>query len=266
VRQRDSVDRIVEGWAEQRPDLDASPVAVITRIYRVRAHLDAALNEWFREQGLTNADFAVLVTLRRLNAPVTVRALADEVALTPGSVSVRLDRMERLGLAERTPDHRDGRGVLVTLTDAGRQAFDRLAPAHLANEARLLSALSAEDQAELARLLGTLLQSFEHDSSLIHAPLGLGTASAPESRRTREQAGLSAGPGLLVTAVLPESPAATAGLRRGDLLTHVDDRPVLTLDDLSVPLHPGAEASLRYLRGETPATVRLRVPGVVLPG
>src|SRR6266851_1960831 len=49
---RDSVDALLQSWAERRPDLDFRPVGVITRLARVRAHLDAELEEVFAGSGL----------------------------------------------------------------------------------------------------------------------------------------------------------------------------------------------------------------------
>ncbi|HEY7621882.1 MAG TPA: hypothetical protein VH834_19055 [Solirubrobacteraceae bacterium] len=50
----------------------------------------------------------------------------------------------------------DRRGTLITLTAAGRSLIDTLTEAHLANERRLLAALSKADQRRLADLLRKL--------------------------------------------------------------------------------------------------------------
>ena len=83
------------------------------------------------------------------------------LAVTPGSMSVRIDRLEALGLVRRQPDLDDGRGVLVCLTEAGLRAFDDAAPAHLENEARLIAPLSSRDQEKLVDLLRRFLLQFE---------------------------------------------------------------------------------------------------------
>ena len=67
-------------------------------------------------------------------------------------------------MARREPDPDDARGTLVVLTDKGRQLFDDVAPAHLANEERLLAALIPEERAALAGLRRKLLMSFESSS------------------------------------------------------------------------------------------------------
>src|SRR5215208_498101 len=142
---RDSVDVLLGSWRERRPDLDFSAVAVIARVGRVRGHVEDVLDEVFRAHGLGAASFAVLVTLARIGGDVGVsqRRLMDELALTSGTISVRMDRLVGQGLVERRPDPESRRNTLITLTARGRELFERVAPAHLANERRLLAALSA---------------------------------------------------------------------------------------------------------------------------
>ncbi len=77
----------------------------------------------------------------------------DALQLTEGTISVHIDRLQHDGLVARSPDPHDQRGVLVRLTSAGEQLFERVAPIHLANEDRLLSALDAEQREQLAALL-----------------------------------------------------------------------------------------------------------------
>jgi DNA-binding MarR family transcriptional regulator len=159
----DSVDALLASWAEQRPDLDMTPVAVVNRLALVRDFIDAQLAAVFANFGLTAPSFAVLVTLARLGGEsgVSQRRLADELRLTPGTVSVRIDRLVEEGLVTREPDPNARRNVLVALTPRGRDLFERAVPAHLANEARLVSALTDPEQKLLGDLLRKLLVEFE---------------------------------------------------------------------------------------------------------
>ena len=43
--EKDEVDRIVEAWGQQRPDLDFSPLEVLSRVDRLSRHLDRARRE-----------------------------------------------------------------------------------------------------------------------------------------------------------------------------------------------------------------------------
>ncbi len=237
-RARDSVDRLLVDWARERPDLDFSPVGVVTRLARVRTHLDAQVASVFARHGLTAADFVVIVTLRRAGAPYAMpqARLMDALGLTSGTVSVRLDRLEKSGVVSRATDPANARVSLVTLTDRGRRLFDEVAPDHLANEDRLLSALSTDERQLLADLLRRLLVDFETPVTEAAASLGITLEPAHLARSRRQAVGLSDEPGLLVVDVAPRSAAAEAGVERGDLITTVDGTPVVSTVDLAIRL------------------------------
>jgi S1-C subfamily serine protease len=79
----------------------------------------------------------------------------------------------------------------------------------------------------------------------------LGVALAPPraARRLRAAVGLPERDGLLVRAVEPDSPAATAGLQPGDLLVAAGDRPLHGYDELFDALEGGGELTLTVVRG-----------------
>src|SRR4051794_21399533 len=160
MRAMDSVDALLASWHERRPDLDFSPVAVISRLARVRGYITGELDRVYAAHGLGAATFGVLVTLARIGE-VSQRRLMDDLGLTSGTISVRIDRLVEEGLVIRRPDPDSGRSTLITLTPRGRELFERVVPAHLANEERLLAALSAEERETLAGLLRKLLVEFE---------------------------------------------------------------------------------------------------------
>jgi DNA-binding MarR family transcriptional regulator len=258
----DSVDHILDDWAYQRPDLDFTPVGVINRLARVRTHLDRQLAEVFDGHNLTAADFLVLVTLRRSGAPYCMpqARLMDALGLTSGTVSLRLDRLVKAGTVTREPDPDDRRGTLIRLTEDGQRLFDVIAPEHLANEDRLLSALTEDQRRTLADLLRHLLASFETPHPLPAGDLGLTLESAIVARRRRRAVGLSDTPGLLVAAVAPGSAADSAGLARGDLITEIDGHPALstvTFAEMVDELPKGQSMQLAVLRGNEPRSARL---------
>ena len=157
----DHVDLVLGQWHAQRPDLDVSPMAVIGRLKRLSRLVDAELGKTFAAHDLDRASFDVLATLRRSAPPhrLTPTELMRASMVTSGAVTQRLDRLEARGLVVRTPNEHDGRGVVVALTDAGRDLIDRTLPDHLATENRLLAALSQREREALAGTLKQLLES-----------------------------------------------------------------------------------------------------------
>ncbi|GAA3638173.1 MarR family winged helix-turn-helix transcriptional regulator [Streptomyces chitinivorans] len=157
----DHVDRVLEQWARERPDLDASPMGVIGRLGRLSRLIDAELRRTFAAHGLDHASFDVLATMRRSGPPYRLNPaeLMRSAMVTSGAITQRLDRLEARGLVARSPSETDGRAVHVTLTEEGRALIDRVLPDHLATEHRVLAGLTNARQDELAVLLRELLES-----------------------------------------------------------------------------------------------------------
>ena len=158
---RDEVDRLIAAWKRERPDLDLSPLAVLSRITRIARHLDIARRDAFAD--LETWGFDVLAALRRAGAPhqLSPGQLMQETMVTSGTMTNRLDRLEELQLITREQDPDDGRGSLVTLTRAGMRAVDSAMEDLLENERELLQNLSAKDREVLADLLSKLVTEFD---------------------------------------------------------------------------------------------------------
>jgi DNA-binding MarR family transcriptional regulator len=92
----DHVDRVVEQWAHERPDLDASPIRIIGRISRLSRAIDHQLKTVFDVHGLEAWEYDVLATLRRSGPPfeLTAGQLLAALMITSGAVTNRIDRME----------------------------------------------------------------------------------------------------------------------------------------------------------------------------
>jgi DNA-binding MarR family transcriptional regulator len=261
----DSVDALLESWARTRPDLDFEPVAVITRLARIRRHLDRELEPVFERFGLSPSTFEALVTLTRIagETGVSQKRLADEIGVTPGTISIRVDRLVEEGLAERRPDPDSKRNSLVALTDKGRELFERVAPAHLANERRLLAGLSDEDRRLLVGLLRKLLVEFEGSAPIDENGRRLGVVLTPAhvTIGLRESVGLPEVAGLLVRAVEPRSPAAEAGIEPGDLLIGGDGRELRSSSSLYAAVREAGDRplTLKLLRGNDHVEVRVKL-------
>jgi DNA-binding MarR family transcriptional regulator len=157
----DAIDRIVHQWNRERPKLDVSATHVLQRISRIYLLQSASFAAVFERHGITFGEFEVLAALLRSGPPyrMSPTGLVDAVVLSSGAMTNRIDRVEALGLVERHPDPSDRRGTLVALTEAGRRTVDAAVVAHLANEERLLSALSPAERGTLTRALRKLLLS-----------------------------------------------------------------------------------------------------------
>ena len=159
----DEVDDLVAAWRAQRPDLDAEPLQVLSRISRLARHLDIARRGAFADHGLESWEFDVLSALRRQGPPfqLTPGALLRATLVTSGTMTNRIDRLAAAGLVRREPDPRDKRGVLVILTGPGREQVDAALADLLRRERALLAGLTAEERQHLADLMRILLAPFD---------------------------------------------------------------------------------------------------------
>ena len=151
----DDVDAIVAAWQRERPDLDVSPLQVLSRVSRIARRLEQDRGVAFAAYGLESWEFDVLSALRRAGTPYerSPGQLAEETLVTSGTMTNRIDRLQAKGLVRRSPSRRDRRGVIVTLTTQGREHVDGAMIGLLAHETDLLRGLNDADRAHLATLL-----------------------------------------------------------------------------------------------------------------
>jgi DNA-binding MarR family transcriptional regulator len=162
----DEVDRLVAAWARERPDLDVRPLEVLSRVTRLARHLDRARRTAFAEHDLEAWEFDVLAALRRAGPPYALSPgqLLTQTLVTSGTMTNRVDRLERRGLVERLPDPVDRRGVRVELTGDGRARVDAALSDLLASEEALLGALSGTERDALSALLRALIAPFDNET------------------------------------------------------------------------------------------------------
>lgn len=159
----DHVDRILAQWQRERPELDVEPMGIFGRLKRLTTHIGREVETVLLKHGLSSSAFDVLATLRRSGAPywLSPGELLGMTMVSSGTMTNRIDQLEKAGLVERLFNPEDRRSVLIALTDKGLEAVEEAVGAHVANQQRLTRNLTAEDKAELDRLLKKFLSDFE---------------------------------------------------------------------------------------------------------
>jgi DNA-binding MarR family transcriptional regulator len=161
--QTDRVDEILAQWRKEQPDLKTETIAVAGRILMASEMLKTRIQPVFERHGISFGGGDVLASLRRNGPPYELSPthLYRELMLTSGTMTNRLDRLERDGFIARRPDPNDRRGTLVCMTQKGMAVIDAAMAEHMENERNLLSALGAEEQQQLAQLLSRLIRSWD---------------------------------------------------------------------------------------------------------
>jgi DNA-binding MarR family transcriptional regulator len=163
AKETDEVDRIVQAWIAQRPDLDFSPLEVLSRVDRLSRHLDRARRDAFRRSDLEPWEWDVLSALRRAGEPfqLSPKQLLQQTLVSSGTMTNRIDRLVGRRLVHREADPDDGRSILVTLTGEGKTRVDAAITRLVDAEAVLLATLSRGDRERLAGLLRKLSLGFD---------------------------------------------------------------------------------------------------------
>lgn len=159
---RDEVDHLVEAWQQERPDLDVSPLHVLSRVTRLARHLDKLRSAAFAASGLESWEFDVLAALRRAGPDhrLSPGQLLKETMVTSGTMTNRVDRLAARGLVTRDPNPEDRRAVLVALTDTGRRAVDTAFADLLVDEQQILADLDPQHREAITVALRELLAPY----------------------------------------------------------------------------------------------------------
>jgi DNA-binding MarR family transcriptional regulator len=162
--EQDHVDHWLEGVRDELPsDIDLTVEGIVDRIQGIAHRLQRLLDETVAAFGLSHGEWRVLTSLRWAGAPY--RRSAGELArlndLSTGAMTNRLDQLEEAGLVQRLRDPDDRRGVLVELTDRGRELWEEAVVVQAEKEALLTGALNARDREHLNNLLRLLMLEFE---------------------------------------------------------------------------------------------------------
>lgn len=160
---RDEVDGLVEAWQRERPDLDVTPMSVLSRVTRLAHYLDRQRRIAFSRHDLESWEFDVLAALRRSGDPYQLSPgqLLRETMVTSGTMTNRVDRLTTRGLVLRTNHPDDRRGVLVRLTAAGKQAVDAAISDLMEAEQQILGVLPAAQRSQLAEALRRLIAPYD---------------------------------------------------------------------------------------------------------
>ncbi len=152
---KDAVDRMLEQWSEERPELDSASLGVVVRVMSLYRSFQRQATEALAPLGLELFEYDVLSALRRQGRPfaLAATALARATGLSTGAMTNRIDRLEARGLVARRQSETDRRAVNVTLTKKGRRAIDEAIRLRLAAADDALSGLSGSERRQLAALL-----------------------------------------------------------------------------------------------------------------
>jgi MarR family transcriptional regulator, 2-MHQ and catechol-resistance regulon repressor len=135
-------------------------LVLVKAFQALAAHAKESLN--LSQTGLGDSDFRVLEVLLH-KGPLPVNTIGPKVWLTPGSISVAVDRLEKKALVKRKNTD-DRRVRLVELTAKGRALITKIFQEHAVAMEAATGVLSKEERLMLLRLLKKLGKGGEDES------------------------------------------------------------------------------------------------------
>ena len=145
-----------------------TPVHVWLVMMKATAAISRYAMANLKESGLGLSDFAVLEVLLH-KGPLPVNVIGPKVNLTPGSISVAVDRLVAKGLVSRAESSEDRRIRIVALTSRGKGVITPVFRAHAATMEKIFAGLSS---GELRLLEQSLKRIGKHAESLLEHRAG----------------------------------------------------------------------------------------------
>jgi DNA-binding MarR family transcriptional regulator len=155
----DSVDRHIEHWIQELPDLDPLTEGIMTRMHMLQRHLKQARHAEIAAHGLEEYEYATLHFLGGCGPDhrATPTEIATWLRMSPSSITGRIDALEKRGFVRRLPSPTDRRKVVVELTEDGRTAWRNTFHPQSNEEARVLAALTPDERAQFDGLLRRMM-------------------------------------------------------------------------------------------------------------
>ena len=121
--------------------------SIHTLLMRTAHRQRGYLRPYLQEIGLSPGQPKVLRCLT-WHGTCSQRKLADACEVDPAAICRMLDSMERAGLVRRQPAPGSRREGLVTMTDAGRQAFDAWERQCVQIDGQMLTGFSEQERSQ----------------------------------------------------------------------------------------------------------------------
>ncbi len=159
----DHVDKILLQWQQQRPDLNVEAMGIIGRVERLSRYFHKGMEETLNLHGLNMSTFDVLAALRRSGDPyhLSPSKLLASSMVTSGTMTNRIDQLEKINLVERLSNPEDARSYIISLTKKGLALINNVISEHVQTQSELTAVLTTEESEVLSEILKKFLAQIE---------------------------------------------------------------------------------------------------------
>ncbi|HUT48858.1 MAG TPA: MarR family winged helix-turn-helix transcriptional regulator [Alphaproteobacteria bacterium] len=139
---------------------DARFRQMVYDLFTVSVRMETVRDALAKDLGVSGPQYSILMAIARLagTGGVPVGQVADQLHVTGAFVTVETGKLVRAKLVEKSPNPKDGRSVLLRLSERGAKRLERLAPKVCAVNDRFFGVLDRADFETLARIASALVQ------------------------------------------------------------------------------------------------------------
>jgi len=149
--------------SKDSPSVEALPGHYIRRLQQIAVAIFLQETEAF---SITPIQFAAMGVLQK-NPGLDQKTLAQTIGQDTSTMGGVIDRLEARGLVKRSPSINDRRAHLLTLTLEGQSLLQKITPAVLRAQDRILEPLTPADHAVFLKMLDILVRG---NNELSRAP------------------------------------------------------------------------------------------------
>ncbi|MFH8569433.1 MarR family winged helix-turn-helix transcriptional regulator [Streptomyces sp. NPDC017993] len=159
----DHVDEIISAWGNELPEIAGLPLELAKRSALLVSAFDVAAGAELEKLGLTQAEYGVLATLRRIGTPYRLKPtdLTHALLLSSGGTSNVIKRLVAAGYVTRAAAEDDARSSWVQLTPSGVATAETAVRATTAVHARLVERIPERTAKALSEQLRIALAAIE---------------------------------------------------------------------------------------------------------
>jgi DNA-binding MarR family transcriptional regulator len=130
-------------------------VSIVGRLFRLTPQLTELLDLGAREYGMGFARGRVLWALQE-SGPVVMRALSQQLGISPRTVTGLIDALEADGWVTRSPHPDDRRATIIAITPTAQAALSTLRSSYEGLAHDLLAGIDPADLARCQSVLGAI--------------------------------------------------------------------------------------------------------------
>lgn len=151
----DDIETKIKQWEKQKPNLNTMPMALLDRLLQASKQINEELSLPFQAYKLNDAGFDVLSALLRAGEPYALspKELLAQMQITSGTMTTRIDKLEKKGLVKRTSKKEDKRGIIVALTKKGVKIAEEVLTEHVKAQSKIVSIFDEQEQLNFIALL-----------------------------------------------------------------------------------------------------------------